>query len=265
MLTRPVRTTVVGAVFRLSGHPLAAHAIDRTIALRAVPFLGRRHVCPCCDWHVRAFTHGGFSWRTRHHGYCPRCNAKARHRRIWLHLRDHTDLFTTPTRLFHVSPKYALSRRLAHIPTITYVGADITRRADLTILTDLTSTALRTASMDAVVCVHVLEHIQDDKAAIAELRRVLRPGGWAVISVPVRPDGPTLEDPSIVSPEDRERVFGEPNHVRLYGFDLADRLRDAGFNVTVDRASEIPDDVRQRYGLLDDENIFHCRRSADSP
>lgn len=119
--------------------------------------------------------------------------------------------------------------------------------------------------MDAVICVHVLEHIRDDRAAIGEIYRLLQPGGWALISVPIRLDGPTYEDPSIVSPAAREAAFGETNHVRLYGLDLVDRLEDAGFDVSVDLASAVSETTRQRYGFLDDENIFMCRKTSSEP
>ncbi|MFP3913599.1 MAG: class I SAM-dependent methyltransferase [Actinomycetota bacterium] len=239
--------------------------VDLLLAVRALPFLGRRYVCPCCGWHLRAFTRGGFSLRGRRKGYCPRCNAKARHRRLWLYLEDRTNLFTDRLAVLHVSPKYAVSRRLVRMANLNYVAGDIVHRPHASMRMDLTAVPVTDGSFDAVICVHVLEHIEDDRAAISEIHRVLKPGGWALISVPIRPDRPTYEDATIVTAAAREAAFGETTHVRLYGFDLRDRLSSAGFDVSVDFGSEIDDATRKRFGLLDDENIFMCRKSGGQP
>jgi SAM-dependent methyltransferase len=250
-------------VFRITERPAFQRAVDLALAIRAIPFVGTRYVCPCCGWRLRAFTEGGFSLRTRHHGYCPRCNAKARHRRVWLFLQQHSNLFEDRLRLFHVSPKYSLSRRLVRMRNIEYVGADISNRPNIVLTMDVSAVPLRSRSVDAVICVHVLEHVDDDRAAMAELHRILRPGGWTLISVPLRLDQPTYEDASITTPAAREAAFGETTHVRFYGHDLADRLAAAGFEVTLDLASELDDATIDRYGLLDDENVFWCRRPAE--
>jgi SAM-dependent methyltransferase len=250
-------------IFRITERPILARAVDLALAVRAVPFIGGRFVCPCCGWRLRAFTMGGFSLRTRHHGYCPRCNAKARHRRVWLYLQERTNLFSQNLRLFHVAPKYSLSRRLARMPHIDYVSADITNRPNTVLTMDLATVPLRSSKFDAVICIHVLEHIDDDRSAIAEMYRILRPGGWALISVPIRLDQRTYEDASIVSPAAREAAFGETSHVRYYGYDLSDRLATVGFEVSIDRASDLDEPTRRRYGLLDDENIFLCRKPAE--
>ena len=90
--------------------------------------------------------------------------------------------------------------------------------------------------------------------------RWLAPGGHVLVSVPIRLDSPTYEDPSVVTPEERRRLFGERDHVRYYGRDLAARLAAAGFRVALDRADSIPEHVRERHGLRTDEHVFHCRR-----
>jgi SAM-dependent methyltransferase len=249
-------------IFALAERPALRRVIDGALAARAVLFMGRRFVCPCCRWHLRTFTMGGFSLRARHHGYCPRCNSKARHRRVWLYLQQHTSLFEDQIRLFHVSPKYSLSRRLARMPNIDYVGADIANRPNIGLTMDVTAVPVRSSSIDAVICVHVLEHVDDDRAAMQELHRILRPGGWALISVPIRLDQRTYEDASVVTPAAREAAFGETTHVRYYGYDLAERLAGVGFDVTLDRGRDINDAMKRRYGLLDDENIFMCHKPS---
>jgi SAM-dependent methyltransferase len=103
---------------------------------------------------------------------------------------------------------------------------------------DITALQFPDESFDAVICHHVLEHIPDDRKALAELYRVMKPGGWGSISVPMK-GAVTLEDPSIVDPERRRQLFGQADHVRQYGWDFLDRLRAKGFTVRVFEKSEL--------------------------
>jgi ubiquinone/menaquinone biosynthesis C-methylase UbiE len=114
-------------------------------------------------------------------------------------------------------------------------------------------------SFDVIYCSHVLEHVPEDRKAMRELARVLKPTGWAVLAVPVIRDK-TFEDPKITSPADRLRVYGQEDHVRAYGQDFADRLRESGFDVTVDPfARGLSEEMVQRYGLSR-EDIYFCRK-----
>jgi SAM-dependent methyltransferase len=209
---------------------------------------------------VRAFVDRGRSLKTRDLSYCPRCNAKARHRRDWLFLKQETGLFSEQLHLLHVSPKYGLSRRFVKMPNLDYVGMDLYPCRNMKIRSDLTATSMPTDTFDAAICIHVLEHIPDDRRAIQELFRVLKPGGWALISVPIRLDQKTYEDASITTPEERERAFGEAGHWRLYGYDLRDRLAESGFQVRLHLGSDVDRQTREKYGLRDDENIFYCTK-----
>jgi SAM-dependent methyltransferase len=104
----------------------------------------------------------------------------------------------------------------------------------------------------------LLEHIQEDRESIRGLFRVLRPGGWAVIGVPIRLDQATFEHPTVTAPEERERAFGETAHVRIYGHDLMDRLEECGFQVQLDSGKDVEQQTKQKNGLRDDENLFYC-------
>ena len=96
-----------------------------------------------------------------------------------------------------------------------------------------------------------------------EMYRVLKPGGWALITVPIRLDQKTFEDPSITTKPERKRAFGEEEHVRFYGYDLTDRLAACGFDVRLDLAQGMDHHRTKKYGLLDDENIFFATKPAD--
>ena len=247
--------------FRCAKGAFLHQLLEVLLAFRALLFVGTRYTCPCCGWRLRAFTHGGASVKVRHLGYCPRCNSKARHRRIWLYLEQRTNLFSDRLRLLHVSPKYGLSRRFTTLQNLDYVGVDPNARRNISIRMDLTATPVGSDTFDAIVCIHVLEHVQEDRKAIRELFRVLRPGGWAVVSAPIRLDQKTFEDPTLTTPEERDRAFGETVHVRIYGHDLIDRLEECGFQVQLDLGTGVEQQTREKYGLRDDENIFYCSKA----
>lgn len=228
------------------------------LVVRGLLYLGGRHRCPCCGWRVRAFTAGGGSLLPRERGYCPRCNAKARHRRVWLHLLT-SGLLDDPVRVLHAAPHRSLARALRRTPTVTYESVDLLPLPHVTTIADLTALPHGSGSFDGIVSVHVLEHLDDDRAAIAEMARVLRPGGWAVVNVPCRWDAATYEDAAITTPAARRAAFGEDDHRRVYGRDIVDRLGEAGFEVTVTFPDDLGSDVAERHGLTHDELIFFCR------
>ncbi|MDX1645743.1 MAG: class I SAM-dependent methyltransferase [Longimicrobiales bacterium] len=248
----------------LRGGGAVLFAVKRAVLLaRGLLFLGWRYRCPCCGWPLRSFVEEWALLASNRNGYCPRCNAKARHRRLWLHLRERTDLLETPGRVLEIAPWWAVSRRLLGAPDLSFVGLDLANRGPhVTVVGDATAVPLASDCFDWALFIHTLEHIERDRDAIRELHRVLKPGGWAIVSVPLDLDAPTYEDPTVTDPADRAREFGERSHVRLYGLDLRDRLHDAGFDVTMDWARDVPEDRRRRFGLREDENLFVCRKTA---
>ncbi|MCB2180237.1 class I SAM-dependent methyltransferase [bacterium] len=238
-------------------HSRFTHLVfEAFLLLRGLLFIGNQVYCPCCGWSFRTFIKSGLSLKKRARGYCPRCNAKARHRRNYLFLKEKTDLFQTEQTLLHVAPKYCLSRKFSSQANIKYVGVALENDFNISAVMDITSPSLQTDAVDSIVCIHVLEHLEQDRQAIRELYRVLKPGRWASISVPIRLDQPTYEDPNIVSPEDRKREFGEKDHVRIYGNDLINRLEEAGFLVELHLAEDINPHDFDKFGLMRDENIF---------
>jgi SAM-dependent methyltransferase len=231
------------------------------LVARGLFYLGRRYRCPVCGWPLRSFVARGSLLERTVDGYCPRCDAKARHRRIWLYLRGHTDLWSGRHRLLEIAPVWALARRFRGMASIQYTGVDIRATGPhVTVVGDVTALPLGDESMDVVLCIHVLEHVSNDRQAIGELYRVLAPGGWALVSVPLRLNEPTYEDSTVTKPSDRLRLFGEEDHVRFYGLDLRDRLEAAGFSVQLDRADDLPRDDCRRFGLRRDEHLFLCRK-----
>lgn len=219
---------------------------DARRRLRALALRGDSVECPCCDGRFRRFV--AAPWGTDR--LCPRCGSRDRHRALWLWLRDRMRLEETRLRLLHFAPENALERRVR--PLTDYVTADLNPGAAM-VAADITRLPFPDDSFDAILCIHVLEHVDDDRAAVAELRRVLRPGGWAAVMVPIDLDRATThEDPSVTSPEDRRREFWQHDHVRLYGRDLAGRL-----GLTPDPwIRGLGRGAHERFGLFPQEDIF---------
>jgi ubiquinone/menaquinone biosynthesis C-methylase UbiE len=125
---------------------------------------------------------------------------------------------------------------------------------------DITNINYPDQSFDVIYCCHVLEHVKDDKLAMKEFHRILKRNGWAILLVPPITTGKTFEDPSIVDPEARLMAFGQKDHVRRYGKDYVDRLREAGFKVEV---TEVNDLVEKDEAILmgltrSSGEIYYC-------
>jgi hypothetical protein len=218
--------------------------------------------CPVCGTVVEAFLPSGLQ-RVVPDRMCPTCTSLERHRAVWLYFRQRTDLFTAPHRLLDVAPDRAFGPRLAALPNVDYLSADLVSPKAM-IRLDLTQIPHPDASFDVIYVSHVLEHIPDDRRAMREIHRVLKPGGWAVLLVPMF-GATTREDPTVVDPAERERLFGQDNHVRMYGHDgeYERRLREAGFDVTAEHfVAELDPTLVRRYRLQTDELIHLCAKPA---
>jgi len=178
---------------------------------------------------------------------------------LLLYLQRRTSVLDRPARVLEVGPKRCFADLCRARPGVSYVGVDL-ESPDASVRTDVTRMPLRSGSIDLLSCVHVLEHVHDDAGAMAELRRVLAPGGLAVVQVPIRGEH-TFEDPD-ADPADYERLFGQHDHVRWYGRDVVDRLEAAGFSVDVDRPLEwLPADDVRRYALAGDDQVLLVARA----
>ena len=152
-------------------------------------------------------------------------------------MNDETDLFDGRKKsVLHFAPERCLEPLLRVRLGAGYRTADL-EREDVDLRLDVTDLDLSDGSFDVIICSHVLEHVADDRRAMGELFRILAVDGWALVIVPVTRDA-TFEDPSIVDPDERYRLFGQRDHVRRYGPDVADRLTSVGFGVVTHRAAD---------------------------
>ncbi|MCE9530468.1 MAG: methyltransferase domain-containing protein [Planctomycetes bacterium] len=217
-------------------------------------YAGNQVECELCGRSFKKWLHDA------NHGTCPYCRSATRHRLLWNWLAGEWKEDTQRS-LLHFAPEWCLQRRFRQDPRLSrYVTCDLSA-PDVDVHTDITAMSFANETFDAIICSHVLEHIPDDRKAMSEMLRVLRPGGVAIVQVPyIEANEKTDEDPSVTDPQERERRFGQFDHVRLYGRDLMDRLRAAGFAVEEIRPfRKMNEFERKLFGVWDD-NIFRCER-----
>jgi len=205
----------------------------------------------------------------RDNAKCQACGSLERHRLLWLYLQRKTDFFEAPLRVLHFSPRACFQERFRALENLDYNTADMSEGCDLRF--DIQDIRGDVGTFDVILAVHVLEHVPDDRKAMREIRRILNPGGWAILQVPifplVLPSGPlipvtTIEDKNITTPEERLKHYGHPEHLRAYGEDYFERLFKSGFRVSTMHADAIlTGDEMGRY-RTSFENIYRCGRAA---
>jgi predicted SAM-dependent methyltransferase len=211
-----------------------------------------RHVyhCPICGYHGYFAPVGR---PPRLEARCRQCGSKERHRLFWLWFAGQKDKLAEP--IVHFAPEVCLTDRLRAVYP-DYRTADRYKDADLKL--DIEAIDLPAGSVNTIICNHVLEHVAD-RAALKELARVLSPTGTLICSVPIVEGWETTyENDAVTTPEGRELHFGQKGHVRYYGRDFRDRLREAGFTRIEEITAEGPAVVE--YGLWRGEKFFICRK-----
>ncbi len=194
---------------------------------------------------------------------CPGCGSLERHRAEWLYFQRETNLFNEPVTMLHIAPEHAMRTRLCSYANIEYVTADLDSPAAM-VKMDITDIQCPDDSFHVILVNDVLEHIPDDEQAMRELRRVLHPSGWAILQVPIWGER-TLDDPTIVDPAERERLYGHFDHVRMYGHDgeYERRLQRAGFDVAVEPFSaSLGQEQAHRYRLRVRDDLYVCTKGA---
>lgn len=211
-------------------------------------YWGNKVECPICGGHFRKFLPYGYG-EAMDNRLCPKCLSLERHRLLWLYLKEKTGFFTDNLKVLHFAPEQPFLKRFRALKNLDYTTADIDSPiADLNL--DVTEMNIPDNQYDVLICNHVLEHVDNVDKAFSEIKRVLKPGGRAILMVPINPDVDTFEDPSVTDPEERKRLFGQYDHVRQFGRDYADVLSKAGFKVTADRLYyELPDEKREKMHL----------------
>lgn len=234
-----------------------SHWILKIVALF---YRGHQVECPVCEKEFRKFLPYGRQGRSN--ALCPNCLALERHRLLWVYLQRRTNFFTAPLKMLHIAPELCFIHRFEGLANLEYVTADLESPL-AKVKMDIHEIPFESNQFDVIFCNHVLEHVRDDHLALCEMRRVLKPGGWAILQIPIFHPQPeeTREDPHITDPKAREELFGQDDHVRLYGKDYPERLKKAGFRVIEEKlVMEMePEEVR-RYALPVGEVIYRVEK-----
>lgn len=214
--------------------------------------------CPICGNHYKKFL--PYGRKARENALCPSCLALERHRLMWLFLKEKTDFFTGKLKVLHVAPEHCFIDRFEALPNLDYITADIESPL-AKVKMDVHSIPFADNTFDVVFCNHVLEHVDDDLVACSEFNRVLKPGGWGILQSPVYNLEKTIEDKSITDPSERERLFGQRDHVRKFGKDYAERLQKSGLQLEENTfVKELSPEKIARFALAPDEVIFVCTK-----
>lgn len=233
-------------------------SLRRTV--EAILLRGKQFHCPLCRTGYRKFLPGGPSRRPN--ARCPGCDSLERHRLLAGLIRklQIDQKLAISGRVLHIAPEVALTELFSR--NTDYLSIDLDGSQAMMAM-DITALEFSDASFDVVVCNHVLEHIPDDRKAMMELFRVLKPGGWGSIQVPMMGEN-TQEDLTITDPAERTRLYGQADHVRQYGRDFRQRLGAAGFEVTEYRKEDwlTPDELA-RLSVDCEDSVVLVKRQAE--
>ena len=191
---------------------------------------------------------------------CPWCGSFERERLVMLYLKEHSRILDRDMRVMHMAPERRIQKWLSREMKGQYISVDL-QSPLAEVHADICALPFQDEFFDYILCNHVLEHIPDDRKAMRELYRVLKTGGSAILQVPIAAERLTTDEQPSLSEQERLVRFGQHDHVRLYGLDYADRLRQEGFQVEPMPVGQVFDQSKiERFGLLPDEVLYVGRK-----
>ncbi|MDN5329752.1 MAG: hypothetical protein PWP35_1539 [Bacteroidales bacterium] len=248
--------------------------------LQAFVYRGDKYVCPLCGKSFRKMLTGGveneifkkyhiIGGGRRPNSVCPRCYSTDRDRLVFLYLRDFTDVFKKNYQILHIAPEGSLRAYFMQKTSVSYTSGFKDAQAykgyyydQLKQHIDITSTDFSDNKFDVVICNHVLEHIEDDLKAMREIFRIMKPGGFGILQVPFSPDlEKSIEGLPAPTPAERLRLYGQEDHVRIYGVDYFDRLKSVGFEVNKFMLYHSDSEKYKNYAINPEEPIIVVKKS----
>lgn len=220
-----------------------------------VYYRGTRYTDPIDGKRFKSFLPYGYE-NPRENVLSPSTLSLERHRLLWLYLQQETDFFQKQLKVLHFAPEQAFYKRFRALTNINYTTTDLNSPlAD--VKADICNLPFEANSFDVILCNHVLEHIPDDTKAMTELYRILKPSGWGIFQIPQDMNrATTFADDSVTDKKERASIFGQYDHVRIYGRDYFEKLRSIGFSVSeVDYTSTLTPEEIDRYRLAQGEII----------
>jgi SAM-dependent methyltransferase len=227
-------------------------------------YRGSEVTCPVCSQSFRKFLPYG-RINPRENALCPNCLSLERHRLMWLYLKERTSFFKSGLQVLHIAPEACFIKRFEKIHGDQYITADIESPL-AKVKMDIHQIPFKENTFDVVLCNHVLEHVKDDIKAMNEIQRVLKPNGFAILQVPFFNPVPekTFEDPTITDRQEREKIFGQDDHVRKYGKDYPQRIKRAGLKPLEDPyVDTLEENIRKKFGLVKGEIIYGGRKETN--
>ena len=230
------------------------------LKILAIFYAGNNVQCPISGHTYRKFLPYGRN-PARPNALCPDSLSLERHRLMWLYLKEKTNFFTGKLKVLHIAPEHCFINKFEAMANLDYITADIESPL-AKVKMDIHAIPFPDNTFDVSFCNHVMEHVTDDIKAMSEIHRVLKPGGWAIIQSPLDLSrATTFADATITDPAEREKIFGQNDHVRVYGRDYKERLERGGFDVKEDTyVKELAPEIVRRYALPADEIIYFCSK-----
>ncbi|MDO7171892.1 class I SAM-dependent methyltransferase [Mariniflexile sp. AS56] len=216
---------------------------------------GNKFTDPIDGRSFKSFLPYGYG-KQRNNVLSPSTLSLERHRLLWLYLKNETNFFSAEKKVLHFAPEQCFLKRFRTLKNLDYTTTDLLSPiAD--VKADICNLPFKDNSYDVILCNHVLEHIPDDTKAMQELYRVMSVGGMGVFQIPQDlTRAKTFEDNSITDKKERAKIFGQYDHVRVYGRDYFDKLRSIGFKVEeVDYTTNLSDADITKYCLAKGELI----------
>ena len=222
---------------------------------------GNNVECPVCEKKFKKFLPYGYNEYQRDNVLCPYDLTLERHRLMWVYLKTKSNFFSDKLKVMHIAPEQCFYKTFRNQKNLDYTTGDLeSPLADLHF--DLHNIPLEDNQYDVIFCNHVMEHVENDIQCMQELLRIMKPGGWGILQVPIDTTrDTTYEDPTITDPKEREKHFWQYDHVRLYGTNYPDVLRKAGFEVEeYDYTKELPPETYKRYRFQEGEMLYIVKK-----
>lgn len=240
---------------------LLQHLAEIAAPITALMLKGDKYIDPIDNRHYSRLLPYGYI-KSRPNALAPGSLSLERHRLLYLYLQKHTNLFKKPLKVLHVAPELCLLRVFKQMNNLDYVTADLCSPwAEYHF--DAHAIPFRNNTFDVVIANHLLEHVQDDQRVLSEFFRIMKPDGWGVFQVPLDEQAPTTrEDPFLTDVQLREKYFGQKDHLRQYGMDYIDRLKQVGFHVEVNKLQLLaPECNFSRFAINPSEPIVVCYKT----